>query len=123
MFAFEAFLEFSIRDTELFVDYVESITEESNWKPFRFDSNYMEFSIDDALRISFGEEQPIKTYIEEARIGKVLYSQSEQRIIFVAIGVYDGGGTKTEELNAFFDRFNIDPAVYAETADEAHFQW
>jgi len=98
------------------MEYVDSITEEGNWKSFQYDADYMEYCVDDYLEIT-PRDDPYRISIEYAQIGKVLYSLSEQRIVYVAIGVYYGGGTYTSELHTFFDRFDIDPVAYAKAAE------
>ena len=58
------------------------------------------------------EDKSKPPVIDNAKIGAVLFSDAEQRIIFFALGAYDGGGTSTDELNYFFDRFGINPWAY-----------
>lgn len=116
-YGYEAYLEFRIEDSQEFLDYVFSVASENEWKKFAFDDNYMEHPFDDKLQLSHREyttETGTSYYhIQEAKIGKVLYSAKEQKIVFVAIGVFDGGGANTEFLNVYFDRFKIDPKEYA----------
>jgi hypothetical protein len=58
--------------------------------------------------------------IHYAEIGKVLFSEEEQRVIFFALGDYDGGGTDTAELGYFFTRFDIDEKEYQDHAYYTH---
>lgn len=111
-YGFEAYLEFKVVDSKVFYNYIDAIAPIEEWKPFEFDGNYMEYTFDNELVITehpeFGEDA-----IEYAQIGKVLYCANEQRLIYVAICVYDGGGASTSYLCTFFERFMIDPSKYA----------
>jgi len=111
-YAFEAYLEFVIKDSDLFAQYIDQIGD-VEWKQFAFDDQYLEYTLSGKLdlRISAASTSEETVYaIEQAKLGRILYDPLEQRIIYVAIGVYDGGGVDTNELNVFFDRFHIDPS-------------
>ena len=111
-YAFEAYLEFVIKDPELFARHIAKIGD-VEWETFEFDSRYWEYDISNKLDIfisAASTESQIVYAIESAKIGKILYDPVEQRMIYVAIGVYDGGGTNTKDLCVFFNRFDIDPA-------------
>lgn len=110
-YAFEAYLEFTITDPDEFARHLAQIAD-AQWQTFPFDGNFMEYTLDDQLDLfisAASTETEVIYAIEQAKIGKILCNPQEQRIIYVAIGVYDGGGVDTKELNVFFDRFNIDP--------------
>lgn len=81
---------------------------------------YKEYSIENVLELDIDAvDDPSSIFYRQilyAKIGKILYSPEEQRIIYVAIGVYDGGGIGTNYLNVFFERFQIDPIEYEQTA-------
>lgn len=116
-YGFEAFLEFTIKDEEQFERYVSSICPTEKWENFRYDEDYDEYCIADTLKLTpqgtkIGELVLQDTYIDYAQIGKILVSYSEQRIVYIAIGVYDGGGAATSYLCRYFERFNIDPLEY-----------
>ena len=118
-YGFEAYLEFTIKDTEEFEQHILSICGTSEWQQFRYDEAYVEYSIADTIKITpcgtvIGEIALTDNYIEYAKIGKILCSPSEQKMIYVAIGVYDGGGVTTSYLCKYFERFDIDPVKYAE---------
>lgn len=125
-YGFEAFLEFSIDDTEEFKSFADRIADETAWEPFAFDNKYEAFVLDNCLDISEGIiENPESDYyhpIERAKIRIVLKNDDTQTIMFWALGVYDGGGIGTNFLNAFFDRFNIDPIIYEQTASSPYGQ-
>lgn len=117
-YAYEAFLEFSIEDEALFREYVSNTTENAQLTPFEYDSSFMECNISDFIefRAYFDADDvgPARYHIGYASIGKILINQDENRLIYVAIGVYDGGGVHTAFLREFFTRFNIDPGEYAQ---------
>ena len=123
-YAFEAYLEFTIEDPELFHRFVRDVAPENGWDTFAFDENYQIYLLENGLDISTEDVVDTETGlyypIERARIRAVLYSEETQTVIFWAFGVYDGGGVRTDYLNTFFDRFEIDPVVYEQTADSPH---
>lgn len=117
-YAFEAYLEFTIEDPQEFEDFIERYTSGIEKTEFIYDSNYVDCTIDDILRpnsspLTKDNEAAFDFNIRFAQIGKILYSTEQQRIIFVAMGVYDGGVATTEFLTVYFDRFDINPAEYA----------
>lgn len=120
-YGFEAYLEFRIEDPAEFNQFISTLADEDRWKPFAFDSSFKECSIENILDLDtddpYDPESLYEYQIVQAKIRKILYSSENQRIIFVAIGVYDGGGVGTNYLNVFFDRFDIDPVAYEQTAD------
>lgn len=126
-YSYEAYLEFSIPDSELFYAYAEDLIEtHGNPAIFAYDNTFEEFNISNVYGIASNAEvtgnsaekvTENSTYrILEAQIGKILISRASQRIIYVAIGLYDGGGTNTSELCYFFNKFDIDPCEYANSA-------
>lgn len=119
-YAFEAYLEFQIEDSSQFCAYVSNIAPESVWKEFSYNSSFKEYSIENRLWIYQDprEDQHGGSHsIQEARMRKILYSEETQTVIFVALGVYDGGAANTGFFNTYFKRFAIDPIEYAETAE------
>lgn len=113
-YAYEAYLEFVIEDTEAFYKFLDEHVDISRSAPFRYDGSFMVDTISNILMLSSPSVQPGIYAISRAEIGHILYSLDEHRIIFVALGVYDGGGTDTSELHFFFNRFNIDVLDYQE---------
>lgn len=88
--------------------------DESKCTEFSFDPSFVEFTISEDLHLTYLEDVSLASEssvysIEYAKVGKILVSEEEQKFLFVAIGVFDGGGTNTEELSYFFKRFSIDP--------------
>jgi DNA-binding transcriptional MerR regulator len=123
-YGFEAYLEFRIENPLEFDQYIDSIAEEQQWKDFAFDSNFKEFSIKNELCLDVDDPYDPKSLFQhqiiQADIRKVLYSLESQTIIYVAIGVHDGGGVGTNYLNVFFSRFGIDPVEYGQTTDSPY---
>lgn len=126
-YAYEIYLEFKIQDTQMYKTYIADIIGDNTCEQFYFDSNYQVYYVsndiflspasiiirDDKTKTNIVKEDKSKPpVIERAEIGAVLFSDADQSIIFFALGVYDGGGTSTGELNYFFNRFGINPWVY-----------
>jgi hypothetical protein len=117
-YAYEAVLEFSVRDRALFHSLKDGWTAGISPADFPYDPSFEAFAISTDLLLN----DPCKTLkptdpaiysIEYARIGMILVSEESQKFVFVAMGVYDGGGTNTEELSYFFTRFRIDPTKFS----------
>lgn len=119
-YAYEAYLEFVIDDIDGFQTILNRYVDQSKSKPFLYNESYMDYSISNVLRLHIPEKAPNTYALNSAYIGKILYSQEEQRLIFWALGVFDGGGTDTSELNFFFDRFEIDVMDYQQNAYWTH---
>lgn len=114
--AFEAYLEFVIEEPEQYKTFVEEHTSELNGKEFSYAPEFIEYVHCDTFCISSiieeTQEEKQDVSIRRAEIGKILCCDEEQRIIFVALGVYDGGGANTEFLKVYFERFDIKPQEY-----------
>lgn len=110
-YAFEAYLEFTIADPIVFRNYLESIVDPDSMTPFIYDSRFSGLSISDIYDIDISGSMPA---IDQAQIGKILVNKTEQRIVFWALGVYDGGRTSTNDLDFFFTQYEISPVRYAE---------
>ncbi len=114
-YGYEAYLEIRIEDRETFNNYIQSITAAA-WTDFSHCEGYQEYTISDDIHVWLSEANQDASdpcyQIEWADIRKILYSSQEQTIIYVAIGVYDGGAADTEFLGVFFNRFDIDPLEY-----------
>lgn len=119
-YGFEAFLEFTIEDEEKLQAYLSEIADDEKWEDFAYASGYKEYSIENVLDLDIDDtDDPSSIFYRQivyAKIRKVLYSPEENRIIYVAIGVYDGGGIGTNYFNKFFERFQIDPVEYEKSA-------
>ena len=108
------YLEFEIQDTDKYASFISNVVGDEDTEPFYFDPTYQAYYISNYMMIfeSSAEDRP--PYIENAKIGLVLFSEEEQRVIFFALGMFDGGGANVEELGFFFNRFGIDPLEYEE---------
>ena len=116
-YAFEMYLEFEIQDTDKYASFISNISHvigNEVSETFYFDSAYQAYYISNYLTIFESSDEDRPPYIENALIGLILFSEEEQRIIFFALGMYDGGGANVEELGFFFNRFEIDPLEYEE---------
>ena len=126
-YAYEMYLEFVIQDTQTYSNFITDVIGDNTSEPFYFDSSYQVYYASNYLTLSpaitisrnnkseppvVKEDKSKPPVIDNAKIGAVLFSDAEQRIIFWALGAYDGGGTSTDELNYFFNRFGINPWVY-----------
>lgn len=114
-YAFEAYLSFTIEDPKKYEDFVDEYSYGGQLTEFRYDEQYQEHTIKDVFEPNYPESDEEKGIsIGYAKIGKILFCNEKQEIIFIALGVYDGGMARTDFLTVFFDRFNIDPLEYAE---------
>lgn len=118
-YAFEAYLEFQIADPTVFAEYIETQIDNAQVIEYEFNPDFLEYTVSDPFVADIYEirKNDTSVSISRAKIGKILYSESQQKVIFWALGVYDGGGTKANELNFFFSKFDIDPVEYAEKRD------
>ena len=124
VYSFEAYLEFTISDTEQYEYFRKSTVKWYVGQPFEYDTSYTEYIISDIIQPSFSDEvlesnrvlyQGNERHfsIDNCDVRKMLFNDEEQRVIFVAICVGDEGFTSTEFYSTFFDRFDIHPREYA----------
>lgn len=133
-YSFEMYLEFVIQDTQTYNAFIADVIGDNASEPFYFDSSYQVYYVSNYLFLSptstiirndkskppvMKEDKSKPPSIGSAKIGAVLFSDAEQRMIFWALGNFDGGGTYTDELNYFFNRFEINPWVYEKQAERA----
>ena len=113
-YAYEMCLEFVITDTEQYHTFISEVTHNATCEAFFYAPDYREYRINNLMEIGEQEDgnRRIAPRIQIAQIGLVLFSDSEQRIAFIALGVYDGGGASTDDLSYFFDRFDVNPWQY-----------
>lgn len=130
-YSFEAYLEFTFDSADAFHRHVQEATTGLLPGTFAFDDNYQEYVVYDSdsgfvydhLRLGqeYTEEDGERSHqIDYAKIAKILVNVEEQRVIYVALALHDGGGTRTSFLRTYFERFNIDPKeyeLYAETVE------
>ena len=117
-YAFEAYLEFRIEDPAEFQAFIDEHVGK-NVSDFFYDANFKEYVIADELGLIVLDLETSKAdgfyHIQHAKIGKILYSEKTQQIIYIALGVYDGGVVTTDFLCNYFDRFDIEPYHYTTT--------
>lgn len=106
--ACEAWLEFTISDPAAFDAFLAECGEADTFVPFH--EAWMELPVASELELLETEDG---MSIEYAEMGKVLYRESDRRIIFWALYVFDGGGTGIHDLEQFFTYFDIDPVSLA----------
>ena len=122
-YSFEAYLEFTVDSADAFHKHVQEATEGMIQGTFVFDSDYQEFVLYDSdsgivydhlqLGREYTEDGITSHQIHYAKIAKILVNYEEQRVIYVALALHDGGGTRTSFLRSYFERFSIDPKEYA----------
>lgn len=111
-FAYEMYLEFVIEDTVQYTSFISNVIGNEVCEPFYFAPNYQARYVSNNLRLHPSSDENRPLCIEDAKIGIVLFSEEEHRFIFIALGMYDGGGANVEELGYFFNRFGIDPLEF-----------
>lgn len=120
-YAFEAFLEFEIEDENQYQNFVDTVSTNRVATEFPYDTSFIQYVVSDEFvpTVFDGKSQtdPYVVNIRFAEIGKILCSDKDNKIIFVAIGVYDGGVVKTDFLNVYFDKFEINPSEYNQSAE------
>lgn len=130
-YGYEMYLEFVIQDTQTYHAFVADVIGNNASEQFYFDTSYQVCYVSnylylqpDTKEVHRDKSKPPEMIVDRskppligsAKIGAVLFSDTEQRIIFFALGVHDGGGTCTDELDYFFNRFEISPWVYEKKA-------
>ena len=116
-YAFEAYLEFTIEDKNTYEDYTNAITDGLVGQPFRYDSSYMEYTLDDELTVYPNDKEACE--IDCAWIRKVLCNPDEHRVIFVALAAWDAWEARTDFFCVYFNRFDIDPTEYTSKSKQS----
>lgn len=123
-YGFEAYLEFTFDSQEQFEEHLEKSTKGMKKGTFFFDNDYLEYVmvnqdtgyVYDTISLSsnsFTDDSGMTHYrIDYADIAKILVNPKERRVIYIALAVFDGGGSDTRLLNSYFSRFEIDPIEY-----------
>lgn len=117
-YAYEIYLEFKLEDSEEFQKYIESLEMNQPLTTFAYDSSFQEYTVSNVFMLTSLPEETASDakHIGMAKIGKILFSYSEQRVIYIAMGVHDGGGVTTDSLGFFFNQFNIDAEEFEANA-------
>ena len=122
---FEAYLEFTIEDSEKYAEFVDEYTEGIEGVTSPYDEAYTEYIIEDYFVLVHSDDEVVDGMIVDsegreddysikfADVRKIICCPDEQRIIFVAIGVFESGGTDAKFLCTYFNRFDINPREYA----------
>lgn len=109
----EVYLEFTIQDENQFMQYLEQLNiSENNTVVFSSDPSFREFAYNKQYFSADPSDQPGNWSIQHATIRKIFYSMDQQKIIFWAYLVHDGGGTHFKDLRYFFDLYDITPDEY-----------
>lgn len=122
-YSFEAYLEFTFDSADAFNAHVLDATEGMIPGTFAFDEDFQEYVVYNSdtgyihdhiqLNREYLEEDGTVSYqIGSARIAKILVNPDENRVIYIALALHDGGGTDTSFLRSYFERFDIDPKEY-----------
>lgn len=119
-YGYEVYLEFTIEDPQEFWEFLADHVPADETRPFSYDEAFTEYTISNILWSSPWEAYPGDRSIESAEIGRILVCEEEQRFIFSAIGVHDGGATRASDLSYFTNRFGIDWVDYQNNAYATH---
>ena len=112
-YAYECYLEFTIEDKRTYEQFIEQYVNSEKTQPFAYDNNYIEYSVSNIFDMDWTSPNDEGGYpISWAWVGKILYCAEQQKICFLALSTYDGGGTDTTELDYFFNKFNVDVMDY-----------
>lgn len=113
--SYEIFLEFVITEQEVFDAWTASIAQQGDFQPCPFAEGWLEIVPEKNylhLSVSFSEPKD-DPCIDSANIQRTLIQPEEKRVVIVSLRVSDGGASRVSELNAFFNRFELDPAMFA----------
>ena len=113
--SYEIFLEFVIPEQEVFDTWTASITQQGDFQPCPFVEGWLEMVPEkNYLHLSESLSDPKDDpHIDSANIQRSLIQPEEKRVVIVSLRVSDGGASRVSELNAFFNRFDLDPAMFA----------
>lgn len=133
-YGFEAYLEFTIRDSEQFAAYLNDTLPQTDAVEFPFGEGFQVYILENALELGTVPEtrqpqisaekahaaplvQPVEDRpwisIGYAKVSLILVSREEQRVIYSAMGVGNEGVAGTTELDRLLTRFDIDPLALA----------
>ena len=109
-YAYEAWLEFVIEDQTAFEAYVEHLLGGKRLVSFPFDEMYMVYDFENV----FDQNKDYKPNPSgQNHTGKILVSEQDQRLIFVAYGIH-GDHATLYDLSYYWDQFNIGPIAKKE---------
>ncbi len=113
--SYEIFLEFVITEQEVFDAWTASIAQQGDFQPCPFAEGWLEIVPEkNYLHLSGSFSEPKDDpCIDSANIQRTLIQPEEKRVVIVSLRVSDGGASRVSELNVFFNRFELDPAMFA----------
>ena len=113
--SYEIFLEFVITEQEVFDAWAASIAQQGDFQPCPFAEGWLEIVPEkNYLHLSESYSEPKDDpCIDSANIQRTLIQPEEKRVVIVSLRVSDGGASRVSELNVFFNRFELDPAMFA----------
>lgn len=113
--SYEIFLEFVITEQEVFDAWTASIAQQGDFQPCPFAEGWLEIVPEkNYLHLSESVSEPKDDpCIDSANIQRTLIQPEEKRVVIVSLRVSDGGASRVSELNVFFNRFELDPAMFA----------
>ena len=113
--SYEIFLEFVITEQEVFDAWTASIAQQGDFQPCPFAEGWLEIVPEkNYLHLSESYSEPKDDpCIDSANIQRTLIQPEEKRVVIVSLRVSDGGASRVSELNVFFNRFELDPAMFA----------
>lgn len=104
-YAYEVWLEFVIDDQTAFETYVDNILGGKRLLDFYFDERYMVYGFENV----FDQNDDYKPHTSgQSHTGKILVSEHDQRLIFVAYGIH-GDHATLYDLSYYWDYFGIGP--------------
>lgn len=117
-YAFEAYLEFTIKDEDKFKEHIRSVSEKGEWQEFHYDTRYRECIVSDKITLYHKHDEPVCNknsddhFLEDTEFCRILYSEEENRIIYTAIGIGKEDLASMGDFCKFFDRFDLDPMQF-----------
>ena len=123
--AFEIALEFSMDALKEFDQYVESVSSGTKLRPFPYCEGYLYAPIGRQWFLLGNDVRPCQNscyedagnpehyHIDSARIAMMIIQPNTRQVILFGMGVADGGGVSTYDLNWIFSRFKIAPLEFA----------
>ena len=113
--SYEIFWEFVIPEQESFDAWIASTAQQGYFQPCSFAEGWLEMVPEKNYlhlyeSLSDPKDDP---HIDSANIQRTLIQPEEKRVVIVSLRVSDGGASRVSELNAFFNRFELDPAMFA----------
>lgn len=116
-YAMGACLEFTIEDDAQFTQFLSEYVEFEKCAVFSYDDRFTEYIVSDPNTGALYDEYFVSEskrdngeyWLYYAKIGKILFSEEDNRVIFIAIWSEANGA---DEFSFFFNRFGIDPSQY-----------